>query len=67
MLLDQAAVLDANLEIINALGQAVYSEQVNLAKGNNQYLVRMNDLKAGYYIVRIKSNTAQWVKSILRK
>ncbi|MDX9891213.1 MAG: T9SS type A sorting domain-containing protein [Bacteroidales bacterium] len=45
----------AVLSITNMMGQLVYSENINLENGQNQYQIPVNSLGAGFYLLNIKS------------
>lgn len=46
----------AVLSITNMMGQLVYSENINLENGQNQYQIPVNGLGAGFYLLNIKSS-----------
>jgi hypothetical protein len=48
---------NANYEIINIVGQQLYSENISLNKGQNMFEFAKNKLAAGYYMVRIKGSS----------
>ena len=57
--------LETNIEISNALGQAVYSSI--LSKGQNKIDINLNGLQSGIYFVKISNKDARVVRQLIKK
>ncbi len=53
------------LSLIDQLGRAVKRSEETAAKGENTYLFGLHNLKAGVYLIRLKSDDGYQVKKIL--
>ena len=47
---------NASLSIINATGQVVYTENININNGSNQFSISVENLISGMYFVKISGN-----------
>ncbi len=54
----------ANLTVINTLGQVVYSKQVELTAGVNDFQIDAKDLSSGLYSVTVESQNGSMVKKL---
>jgi hypothetical protein len=53
------------LTISNMMGQQVYSENVALENGNNQYQINVSSLSSGFYMVNIKTATGSSTQKMI--
>ncbi len=60
--LNSASKQDANIEILNALGEIVYSSTKNIISGANSIHLDTKSLSSGVYLVRIGGASQSFVK-----
>ena len=57
----------ADLTIVNLMGQMVYNENVALTEGNNLLNLNVSNLKAGVYMVNIRTNKGTSTQKLIVK
>lgn len=57
----------ADLTIVNLMGQMVYNENVALTEGNNILNLNVSNLKAGVYMVNIRTNKGTSTQKLIVK
>jgi len=49
--------MDATLTVTNLMGQKMINQNLRLNAGDNTFVVEMNDLPAGLYLLSVQSGT----------
>jgi hypothetical protein len=62
--IDAVVAGNANVIVMNTLGQIVYSKQVELTVGVNEFQIDANDFASGLYNVMVESNNGSLVKKL---
>ena len=55
----------ANLTVTNLMGQTVYSENISVETGNNQYKINVSDFGAGFYMVNIHTKAGSTTQKLI--
>ena len=55
----------ANLTVTNLMGQTVYSENISVETGNNQYQINVSDFGAGFYMVNIQTKAGSTTQKLI--
>ncbi len=58
---------NATVTIFNLMGQMVYSSNVGLNEGNNLININVSDLRAGVYMVNVKTNKGTSTQKLIVK
>ncbi|PKP21687.1 MAG: hypothetical protein CVU04_01070 [Bacteroidetes bacterium HGW-Bacteroidetes-20] len=58
---------NGNLVVTNLMGQMVYSQNVSLETGNNQYQLNVSDFSAGFYLINIRTNAGSTTQKLIVK
>lgn len=58
---------DVQLEIMNELGQTVFSKQENLNSGSNTIILNTEDYSQGLYLLKIKQKSSIYFKKIVKQ
>jgi hypothetical protein len=62
--INAVSAANANISIVNILGQTVYNQTANLSAGHNSIRLDVSDFAAGVYNVVIESNNTSTVKKL---
>jgi hypothetical protein len=55
----------ANLTVTNLMGQTVYSENISIETGNNQYQINVSDFGAGFYMLNIHTKAGSTTQKLI--
>tara|TARA_B100002051_G_C16497742_1_gene516210 strand:- start:71 stop:793 length:723 start_codon:yes stop_codon:yes gene_type:complete len=58
---------DVQIEIMNELGQTVFSKQENLNSGNNTIILNTEEYSQGLYLLKIKQKNSIYFKKIVKQ
>lgn len=58
-------VANANLVVTNLMGQVVYTQNVSLETGSNQYSLNVSNFSAGFYLVNIRTNAGSTTQKLI--
>lgn len=62
--LNDKVIENATIEILNANGQLMYQEQIGYLQ--NDYQVKVDNLVAGFYILRVRNDKSLWISKFLK-
>lgn len=57
----------ANLSVTNLMGQVVYTQNVSLETGSNQYELNVTNFAAGFYLVNVRTNAGSTTQKLIVK
>ncbi|MFK7949957.1 MAG: carboxylesterase family protein [Saprospiraceae bacterium] len=57
----------AYLQVLNSIGQTVYSENLLLPKGNNQVIMNTTNWSSGLYFLNLKSDNQQMNRVVVKR
>ena len=58
-------IFQTSLEIYNSLGQLIYSQQINSSDGTINETIKINNLTAGIYVVKLLNSDTQFTKNLI--
>lgn len=58
---------NATISVTNLTGQLIYSQNISLESGNNQYLLNVSNYTSGFYLVNIRTNTGSTTQKLIIK
>lgn len=57
----------ASVRVINSIGQEVYSQQVDASDLTSGVVVDLSSLPQGNYLVRVTTNSGEWIEQLLKR
>lgn len=67
LILNSSKNTEAKIQIVNMLGQNIYSQHTVLNTGNNQKTIDISNLKSGFYLVNIQVENSIQTKKLIVK